>query len=76
MASSGVQTIGSPLTLNDVLRRTGTPVSASNALRRFQVARIVRARHGLDPRGAVDVRDGRNPRPLGLADAADDGHER
>ena len=30
-ASSGVQTIGSPLMLNDVLMSTGTPLSDSNS---------------------------------------------
>ena len=32
MASSGVSTIGSPFTLNEVFRSTGTPVIASNSL--------------------------------------------
>ena len=62
-ASSGVQTIGSPRTLNDVFTTTGQPVSDSNASMSVVVVGVRLRRHRLHARRVVDVRDRRNVRP-------------
>ncbi len=65
-ASAGVQTIGSPRTLNEVLTSTGTPVLRSNASIRSANAAFVRTIDRLDARAAVDVRHRWQRRPNGV----------
>ena len=59
-ASSGLQTIGSPRTLNEVLMMTGQPYFSSKCLDHLVKERIDLPVHGLDPRRVVHVRDRRN----------------
>ena len=72
----GVSTIGSPLTLNEVLSSTGTPVSASNSFSSRYEHRVVLLAHGLHARRAVDMHDRRNPVPPFRPHALGEQHER
>ncbi len=56
-ASCGVQTIGSPRTLNEVFTSTGQPVSRSNSTEQIVIIRVVFPRDGLNPRGVIDMGD-------------------
>ena len=74
-ASRGVQTIGSPRVLNEVLTSTGHPGPRLERLEQVVVERVLVTVDGLDSRRAVDVAHGRDPVGLLGPDVVDEEHE-
>ena len=75
IACAGVCTIGS-FSLNDVLRQNGHAGQLAEPLQQLPVQRIHVPLHGLQPAGAVLVRDRRNPLALLRLDLVRLHHER